>query len=95
MMPITIADMIDEDAELEIHCMKCGKISLRRGPTLLATLGETERARDLQRKLKCRACGMTGELRLTFPDEVHKHERLTRGLDLHARLPRSGDKPAP
>ena len=72
-MPITIADMIDEDVELEIHCAKCGKVSLHRGRALLSRFGLSTRARGLQRKLKCNVCGMTGEPRLTFPDDIHKH----------------------
>ncbi|PZX14248.1 hypothetical protein LX81_03047 [Palleronia aestuarii] len=86
-MPITIADMIDEDVELEIHCAQCGKVSLRRGRTLLAKFGLTVRIRVLQRRLRCQTCGMMGELRLTLPDNAHSHERLIRGLDLHGRLP--------
>jgi ribosomal protein L37E len=86
-MPITIADMIDEDVELEIHCRQCGKVSLHRGRTLLSAFGLTTRARVLQWKLRCRTCGMGGEVRLTLPDDAHKRERLVRGLDLHARLP--------
>ena len=91
-MPITVADMIDEDAELEIHCAQCGKISLHRGQKLLERFGRGSSARLLQRKLRCQSCGMVGEIRLTFPDVIHKRERLDRGPDLHARLP---NKPAP
>ncbi len=94
-MPITIADMIDEDAELEIHCLKCGKISVHRGRTLLSRFGLSTRARSLQRKLRCQICGMTGEVRVTFPDEVHKRERLNHRVDLHARLPNREKKSAP
>ena len=86
-MPITVADMIDEDVELEIHCVKCSKLSLHRGPVLLEKFGLSTRARVLQLKLRCRKCGMLGALRLTFPDERHQHERLKHGVDLHARLP--------
>ena len=94
-MPITIADMIDEDVELEIHCGQCGKVSLHRGRKLLSRFGLSIRARALQRRLRCHTCGMLGELRLTLPDNAHKHERLVRGLDLHARLPDVRKKPAP
>ena len=93
-MPITIADMIDEDAELEIHCIQCGKVSLHRGRTLLERFGMTTRARELQAKLRCQGCGMLGEVRLTLPDDAHKRERLMRGLDLHARLPDGRKRPA-
>ena len=86
-MPVRISDLIDEDAELEIHCLKCGKLSIHRGRTLLKKFGLTTRARVLQRKLRCQSCGMTGEVRVMFPDERHKHERLIYGVDLHARLP--------
>lgn len=86
--------MIDEDVELEIHCAQCGKVALYRGRTLLARFGLPTRARVLQRRLRCQACGMLGELRLTLPDDAHKRERLVRGLDFHARLP-DRKKPAP
>ena len=93
-MPITIADMIDEDAELEIHCVQCGKVSLYRGRTLLERFGLGTRARRLQARLRCQGCGMLGEIRLTLPDVAHKRERMARGLDLHARLSEGRDKPA-
>ena len=87
--------MIDEDVELEIHCAQCGKVSLHRGGKLLGRFGLSTRARVLQTKLRCQTCGMPGEIRLVFPDVSQTHERLVRGLSLHARLPDRPKKPAP
>ena len=94
-MAVTIADLIEDDAELEIHCLKCGKLSIHRGRTLLEKFGRSTRARILQGRLRCQSCRMTGELRVTFPDERHKHERLVYGVDLHERIPNRTARAAP
>ena len=84
LMPLTVADMISEDALLEVRCSDCGKVVRFRGSRLLGRFPKKLSARQLQARLSCERCGMTGEIRLLFPAERLSHERLARGVSVHS-----------
>ncbi|RJL08393.1 hypothetical protein [Paracoccus siganidrum] len=78
MMGITIRDLIDEGAALQIRCTGCGKTYVYQGDFHLRTVAVLSmRMRNLQRLLRCGGCGAAGEVVLSFPCMVVDEGRRT------------------
>jgi len=80
-MVITIQNIIDEEAQLEVKCMGCQKIVIFRGERLLAELGRLEAVRDVQLRLKCNRCGNPALITAVWPDEAISRERTRNVLN--------------
>lgn len=89
-MPITVKDIISEGGTLEIRCPQCRKVVQRAGVKLLSALPQDVPCRRLQRILCCTRCKMSGEMRITFPDDEIQREKARRALPLHSSFEGSG-----
>ena len=75
-MVITIQNIIDESAELEIKCLGCGRIVIFRGERLLSELDKLEAVRNVQSKMKCGNCSSSAQIIVKWPDvELNRENR--------------------
>lgn len=78
-----ILDLIEDGARVEIYCAQCRTATWLTGSKLLSPWGPQNSVRAVQRRLRCKTCGMPGEIRVTWPDEAINAAKLIRGLPLH------------
>ena len=80
MAGITIRDLIEEGATLQVRCTGCGRAFLYQGDYMLRRCEVMHRRmRELQGRLRCRVCQARAELIISFPCNLIERDRKKAG----------------